>query len=908
MTLRRPAAHVRRAPGWRRSGDESYWESLMSEGEVLPRVSRPPHAPRPQSAIEGGQLDGWLEHLQRMQSDLLRAPVHDQVPTFNDRTTSMPTLDRPNGHAWRQTGIPSFSRGSSSCGSPSLCESSLGSQDSLQTGFVSPPERRGSWERAHIMQAPRKEQAQLSYLAPVKIGWLPIQRKVMVANSCNQNQFMDHSAGQVKLKQSITPTFKENRATANRHRDGEVERSHTSPSALGVKTWQKADQGSTIIKQVPEKRSFPANEGDRPVGWQALRRGWNTNRVSAFPGGSQSNELPTGTSSDPNRKSPLMKTTSIEPLKHTSADPREPHTLPQGTNSTETYKSHTPLHRTSNVQPIRATAPLCRTNSSSQPSHKQTSSAVTTIIPQNKAGFSSITISSRKVSRSSSLPGSHTCNHSSQSSESSSLPLAHQSMDPNSMQVTVQRKATIVKVTEQRMMSSPVPSTKRAGTPPASHALDTVVHRRKATIIKVTEHRESYSPAKVGSGMRHPEYRHSYTEGVYKENSMWSQGNHSQHNAASSYHHLDSTKRSNSAVAPNTSTPDPEKSGGTLHRSTLRLFVSTPPAIAAPTPSEVSLKAVGQRLDRPHRPLSCYGNVFGHTELSNENVTQPAARKWSFGLPQETNINPVNSDSSFISPRTAVKEAGQLVADTLKPNGGEKERLPPENAVRRASPCLTLIKAPDPHSHQSPEEVLALNAAAVIANIKLQRQLSKKKSPNGNSEKDSTARPQGNTDEGKCMKPHPDQSPVQRQNQPHAAFVPLSLDPERSLETISLQEALQRSRPDFISRSQGRVRELEERAQERRELADSVDPQSDAALRQRRAHSAQSTSLNDNLFKPRDRAIIGKEMQLRSKCTLAEVKRKKEKEKKREVCLSNRQRVELFKKKLLDQILQRSNS
>ncbi|XP_044034074.1 (E2-independent) E3 ubiquitin-conjugating enzyme FATS isoform X2 [Siniperca chuatsi] len=543
MTLRRPAAHVRRAPGWRRSGDESYWESLMSEGEVLPRVSRPPHAPRPQSAIEGGQLDGWLEHLQRMQSDLLRAPVHDQVPTFNDRTTSMPTLDRPNGHAWRQTGIPSFSRGSSSCGSPSLCESSLGSQDSLQTGFVSPPERRGSWERAHIMQAPRKEQAQLSYLAPVKIGWLPIQRKVMVANSCNQNQFMDHSAGQVKLKQSITPTFKENRATANRHRDGEVERSHTSPSALGVKTWQKADQGSTIIKQVPEKRSFPANEGDRPVGWQALRRGWNTNRVSAFPGGSQSNELPTGTSSDPNRKSPLMKTTSIEPLKHTSADPREPHTLPQ-----------------------------------------------------------------------------------------------------------------------------------------------------------------------------------------------------------------------------------------------------------------------------------------------------------------------------------------------------------------------------DPHSHQSPEEVLALNAAAVIANIKLQRQLSKKKSPNGNSEKDSTARPQGNTDEGKCMKPHPDQSPVQRQNQPHAAFVPLSLDPERSLETISLQEALQRSRPDFISRSQGRVRELEERAQERRELADSVDPQSDAALRQRRAHSAQSTSLNDNLFKPRDRAIIGKEMQLRSKCTLAEVKRKKEKEKKREVCLSNRQRVELFKKKLLDQILQRSNS
>lgn len=451
---------------------------------------------------------------------------------------------------------------------------------------------------------------------------------------------------------------------------------------------------------MPEKRSFPASEGDRPVGWQALRRGWNNNRVSTFPGGSQSNELPTGSSSDPNRKSPLMKTTSVEPLKHiplhhtTSTDACKLHALLQGTNSTETYKSYAPLRRTGSVQPIRATAPLCRTNSSSQPSHIQTSSAVATIIPQNKASFSSITISSRKVSRSASLPGSDTRNQSPQSSESPSPPLARQSMDATSRQVTVQRKATIVKVTEQRMMSSTVPSTKRAGPPPTSHALDTVVHRRKATIIKVTEHRESYSPAKVGSGTRHPEYRHSYTEGVYKENSMWSEGNHSQHKAAPSHRHLDSTKRPNSAVASNTSTPDPEKNGGTLHRSTLSLFVSTPPAIAAPAPSEVSLRAVGQRSDRPHRPLSCYGNVFGHTEPSKESVTQPAARKWSFGPPQETNINPVNSDSSFISPRTAVKEAGQLVADTLKPNAGEKERLPPENAERRASPCLTLIKAP----------------------------------------------------------------------------------------------------------------------------------------------------------------------------------------------------------------------
>ncbi|XP_041672234.1 (E2-independent) E3 ubiquitin-conjugating enzyme FATS [Cheilinus undulatus] len=473
-------------------------------------------------------------------------------------------------------------------------------------------------------------------------------------------------------------------------------------------------------------------------------------------------------------------------------------------------------------------------------------------------------------------------------------------MDPNSRQVTVQRKATIVKVTEQRMVSGPVSGIQNAKTPPVSQALDTVVQRRKATIIKVTEHRERYTP-------RNPEFRHSYTEGLYKENSMQSQGNHSQHNACPSYPQLASAK------TPDTSAQELEKNGGTLHRSTLNLFVSNPPAVATPAPSELPLRAVGQRSERPQRPQSCYGNVFGHSAASEDDVTKPVARKWSFGLPLETKINPANSGGGFISSQTAGIEAGQLEAETFKPNGSEKdERLPPENAGRRASPCLTLIKAPDPGSNQSPEEVLALNAAAIIANIKLQRQLSKKKTQNGSSEKDTTASasPQGNTvtDEGTCMEPNPDQSPVQHQSQPHAAFVPLSQESKRSTETISLQEALQRSRPDFISRSQGRMRELERRAQERKELAKTRGPQSDAARRQRRSPSARFSSLNDNLSKPRDRAITGKEMQPRSKRLPVEVKRKKEEEKKREVVLSNKQRVELFKKKLLDQILHRKSS
>ncbi|XP_034426752.1 (E2-independent) E3 ubiquitin-conjugating enzyme FATS isoform X1 [Hippoglossus hippoglossus] len=911
MSLRRPAANLRRAPGWRKSGDESCWESLISEGEYLAHVSRPPCTRRrPQSAIEGRQLDGWLEHLQMMQSDPLRAPVHDHVPVFNARTTSMATLDREQaGRTWRPRGTPSYSRASSSCGSPSLCESSLGSQESLRTGVFPSPERRGSCERVHIMQAPRKEQAQLSYVAPVKIGWLPIQRRVMmVADACqNQNQLLDPAAGQLKLKQAITPTFQKNR-TSPKVQDGEVEGTHAGTSPLGVKTSQQtADQGSRVNKQVPEKQGRPPNEGSRPLGWQALRRGWNTVRASAFPGYSRSIELPSGTSSDPNGKSPPMKTTSVQPLKYsplhrtTSSEPCRPQTLTQGTNSAETYKPHTSSHRTNSVQPIRATAPLLRSNSSSQPAHIQTSSAVTTLIPQNKAGFSSITISSRKVSRSSSLPSS------SRSSLSGSPPPTHQPMDPNSRHFTVQRQATIVKVTEQRVMSSPAPSTRSVGTPPASQGLDTVVQRRKATIIKVTEHRESYHPAKVGSAARLPGYRHSYTEGVYQDSNTWDQGNHSQHTAGPSYRHVESTKKPNPSLAPNPATSDPEKNGGTLHRSTLSLFVSSPPAIASPAPSEISPKAVGQRSGRPRRPLSCYGNVFGHTEPSRENVTQPPARKLSFGLPQETGTNPVNHNSCFISPGMAAREAGQLVAHTFTPKRSEDERVAaPEAASKTASPCLTLIQAPDPHSHQSPEEVLALNAAAVIANIKLQRQLSKKKTPNGIPAKDSAPSLQGNTETS--MKTHPDRSPVQRHNTPQAAVVPLSVDHETSRRAVSLQEALQRSRPDFIRRSQGRLHELERRSQERKKRAGSVNSRSGVANRQRSAHSVQSTSVKDNPVKPRDRVITGKETHLGSKRRFAEVKRKKDEEKNREVCLTNRQRVELFKKKLLDQILQRNNS
>ncbi|KAK0156268.1 Centrosomal protein C10orf90 [Merluccius polli] len=161
------------------------------------------------------------------------------------------------------------------------------------------------------------------------------------------------------------------------------------------------------------------------------------------------------------------------------------------------------------------------------------------------------------------------------------------------------------------------------------------------------------------------------------------------------------------------------------------------------------------------------------------------------------------------------------------------------------------------------------------------------------------------------------------------------------------QEALERSRPAFVARSQDRVREMQRRAQERRRrklLADSggsADPRSGA--RPGRTRSQQSplpSSVKDNLCRRRDGAITGRDMDPRSrrspgvgsegKRTRREETRREEtkreetkreetkreetqreetkrEETQREARLTNRQPAEIFRKRLLDQILQRND-
>ncbi|XP_055416028.1 (E2-independent) E3 ubiquitin-conjugating enzyme FATS isoform X3 [Bubalus kerabau] len=132
--------------------------------------------------------------------------------------------------------------------------------------------------------------------------------------------------------------------------------------------------------------------------------------------------------------------------------------------------------------------------------------------------------------------------------------------------------------------------------------------------------------------------------------------------------------------------------------------------------------------------------------------------------------------------------------------------------------------------------------------------------------------------------------------------------PESSL---TLQEALEIRKPQFISRSQERLKKLEHMVQQRKAQGkETLAPKQ--SLLPVRAHKKQVTiphPLSDNLFKPKERYISEKEMHMRSKRiynNLPEVRKKKEEQKKRVILQSNRLRAEVFKKQLLDQLLQRN--
>ncbi|KAL6087304.1 hypothetical protein STEG23_037836, partial [Scotinomys teguina] len=89
--------------------------------------------------------------------------------------------------------------------------------------------------------------------------------------------------------------------------------------------------------------------------------------------------------------------------------------------------------------------------------------------------------------------------------------------------------------------------------------------------------------------------------------------------------------------------------------------------------------------------------------------------------------------------------------------------------------------------------------------------------------------------------------------------------------SMTLQEALEVRRPQFISRSQKRLQKLKHMVQQRK-AQQKENPGQKQSLLPVRAHKKQFTvphPLSDNLFKPKERCISEKEMHMRSKRYLA---------------------------------------
>ncbi|XP_038600000.1 (E2-independent) E3 ubiquitin-conjugating enzyme FATS isoform X2 [Tachyglossus aculeatus] len=134
---------------------------------------------------------------------------------------------------------------------------------------------------------------------------------------------------------------------------------------------------------------------------------------------------------------------------------------------------------------------------------------------------------------------------------------------------------------------------------------------------------------------------------------------------------------------------------------------------------------------------------------------------------------------------------------------------------------------------------------------------------------------------------------------------------------LTLREALQVHRPQFISRSRERLEKLQHMVQQRKaqhrggnagtQLA--APASTPAPKMSRKKQFTVPHPLSDNLFKPKERFISEKEMHMRSKRiydNLPEVRKKKEEQMKRVILQTNQLRAKVFKKQLLDQLLHRN--
>ncbi|XP_073684049.1 (E2-independent) E3 ubiquitin-conjugating enzyme FATS [Garra rufa] len=237
---------LRRSSSWRRPGERGYYEGPAAQ------MNEPTRRARPLSCIEGGRMDKWLQTLERLQSRRLQ----NQIPPFADRTLSMPVL--PNEAAGSNLQCADVSslrwRNQTPSVCPSVCESSSSSLESV-----------------HIKAAPAAEKAQFCALAPVRFGWLPIQRRVILTDITDKSH--KNSKYQQKLKSPITPVLLSAPAKLNGPRPND--REAVRPEAIGFRYWRTLETTPSVLHQVSGSAS---SEGGR-IGPQA----WNPGHAGPHP-------------------------------------------------------------------------------------------------------------------------------------------------------------------------------------------------------------------------------------------------------------------------------------------------------------------------------------------------------------------------------------------------------------------------------------------------------------------------------------------------------------------------------------------------------------------------------------------------------------------------------------------------
>ncbi|XP_026988571.2 (E2-independent) E3 ubiquitin-conjugating enzyme FATS [Tachysurus fulvidraco] len=639
----------------RRVGQEAKSNIVKSSGEECSR-DRPPRAARPHSCIEGRLKDEWLQTFNSLQSN--------ELPPYLQKSNT----------PWSE--------------SPSLVSSSQSSLESMCSGLESK-------EKVQIKTGPSTQRAKVCCLASVRFGWLPLQRHVVRKESPKNNAVQqDGITCKVKLKPPITPVLSCSSVTAKGSELGE------DTVGLGVRGMSGA-----ISLQTDGKRKATLAERDQDTA--------------------------------------LDRATSVQ------------------NSSRDRFLWQTPVHRRGSVPQVSLhTAPTIGGRMSSK----------------HSSSISSITIISKKVIRSSSLPD-NSISDQDRKREPSPMALNDHINDSDHTYPTKsipQRKAVVVKMTEQRVetrrflqpgakngpvynLNSTRPNGEHYMSPlytrsncnlTSSNLFDTknqplaaslsvtskdnhilkskmthterhsqvpfclvthepqmpVVLRRKATIIKVQEERDTFSRDYVNNRSK-ATYRHSFSG--LNVSDMKPQLNNEYMLSGSEMRDLSSNNK--------------------LYKSTVSLQLTSTSG-ARLDDSHTS------RASQPRRPASCYASLFSPVEPRADGSQDVSDH--STIHPHETNTDLACSAASSLNRCWSTKEGAgshDKIYTRTESSASDKGQSKRESALLRNQP-LTLIKMPDASTHETHDAIVALNAAAIIANIKLQSEQKKKTLISGNTD------------------------------------------------------------------------------------------------------------------------------------------------------------------------------